>query len=257
MTNDDGLENREQMMRRAQKLAIGLADTGLSQAEEMLRRVSPQGRAQARREREARARRRTRLLVRLALAVLASLVVLALLAQVVLPALSVAAAAAVMVLLTMLIISRDRPHAPGGMALTDSPLAALPAETSAWLAGQRRALPAPAVHLADMLTMRLDELAPQLARLDSRQPAADAVRKLIATELPDLVEGWRAVPPSLRAAPQGNGRTPNTQLVDGLRLIDDEIARMTEQLSRGALDEVATQGRYLELKYRGDGGLHG
>ena len=42
---------------------------------------------------------------------------------------------------------------------------------------------------------------------------------------------------------------------EGLRLIDGEVARMTEQLARGAFDEVATQRRYLELKYSGEGGL--
>ena len=255
MTNEPG--DGRQLMRRAQNLAIGFADTGLSQAEEMLRRVSPEGRAQARRERLARARRRNRLIARLALAVLASLVALVALAQVIAPVLSVLAAAAIMVALTLLVLSRAAAQEPGRVALTDAALTRLPAETSAWLAGQRTALPAPAVRLADVLDRRLDELAPQLARLDPREPAADAVRKLVATELPGLVEGWRAVPPSLRAVPQAGGRTPNAQLLDGLRLIDDELARMTEQLSRGALDEVATQGRYLELKYRGDGDLGG
>ena len=252
MTNDGG--DGEQIMRRAHRLAIGLADTGLSQAEEMLRRVSPQGREQARREREARARRRNRLVARFAMAALASVVVLVLLAQIVVPAFSVLAAAAVMLGLTMLILSQARPHAPGRVALADSPLAALPAQAGAWLASQRRALPSPAMRLADELDRRLDELTPQLAGLDPREPAGDAVRKLVATELPDLVEGWRAVPPSLRAVPRGDGRTPDAQLVDGLRLIDDEIARVTEQLARGALDEVAPQRRYLELKYRGDDG---
>jgi len=240
------------MMRRAHKLALGFADTGLTQAEEMLRRVSPEGRAQARRERAARNRRRNRLLGQLVLALLASLLVMAMLGEVVSPAIAMVAAASAMVLLTMLIASRARPRAPGREALVGADLSALPAEASVWLAAQRRALPAPALQLTDTLSRRLDELAPQLARLDRREPAGDAVRKLIATELPGLVEGWRGVPVSLRGVPQADGRTPNAQLVEGLQLIDEEVARMTEQLARGALDEVATQGRYLELKYRGD-----
>ena len=53
--------------------------------------------------------------------------------------------------------------------------------------------------------------------------------------------------------PQSDGRTPDAQLTDGLRLIDAELARMTDQLAGGTLDAVTVQGRYLELKY-GDGG---
>jgi hypothetical protein len=40
-------------------------------------------------------------------------------------------------------------------------------------------------------------------------------------------------------------------------VIDAEVTRMTEQLARGAFDEVATQRRYLELKYDGAGSLGG
>ena len=257
VTNDDGPADGDQLLRRAQKLALGFADQGLTQTEEMLRRVSPEGRAQARRERGARVRRRNRLLGQVALAALASLFVLVALAQFTPPVVSILAAAAVMVLLTALILLRAPARSPGREALVGADLRSLPAEASVWLAAQRRALPGPAVQLTDTLCRRLDELVPQLARLDAREPAADAVRKLVATELPSLIEGWRGVPISLRSVEQSNGLTPSAQLVEGLTLIDAEVTRMTEQLARGALDDVATQGRYLELKYRGNGGLGG
>ncbi len=250
---NDGQGKSGQMIRRAQAVAMGFAETGLTQAEEMLRRLSPEGRAQAQREREARARRRQRLMVRLMFAALASLAVLVLLGQVIAPALSILAAMAVMVALTTLIVSNAAPRAPGREALVGAKLAALPAETSLWLAAQRRGLPAPAVQLTDTLARRLDDLAPQLARLDPHEPAADAMRNLISVELPRLVEGWRAVPPSLRDVPHADGSSPNAQLVHGLELIDEEVARATEELARGARDEVATQGRYLTLKYRSFG----
>lgn len=255
LANHEGPIDAKGIVQRAQKVAIGFADTGLSQAEEMLRRVSPEGRAQARRERLARARRRNQLLARVALAALVSLVVLIVLAQLVITAFSVLAAVAAMVLLTTFLLSRARTPTNSRIAISEATLATLAVEASAWLAGQRSALPAPAVRLADALNRRLDELTPQLARLNPAEPAADAVRKLVAIELPDLVEGWCAVPLSLRPVPQAGGRTPNEQLIDGLALIEEELARMTEKLSRGALDEVATQGRYLELKYRGEAAL--
>lgn len=257
--DDRKLTNGEDMLRRAHGVALGLADAGLSQAEEMLRRVSPEGRAQARRERQARARRRNRMLARIAVALLVAILILNLLVAAGLPmpvglALVAAALAGGGALLARR-QARAGQRDPAGEALATADLRRLPAQATSWLGDQRRALPAPAVPLADSLARRLDELAPQLARLSPDEPAADAIRKLVATELPGLVEGWRGVPASLRGVPRADGRTPDAHLLDGLTLIDAEVARMTEQLARGAVDEVATQGRYLELKYRGDDGL--
>ena len=50
-----------------------------------------------------------------------------------------------------------------------------------------------------------------------------------------------------------NGKTPDAQLLDGLRLIEQEIGEMTHKLAEGDLDSLATRGRFLEIKYRGDG----
>lgn len=253
--------NGEDMLRRAHGVALGLADAGLSQAEEMLRRVSPEGRAQARRERQARARRRNRMLARIAVALLVAILILNLLVAAGLPmpvglaliAAALAGGGALLARRQARVGSRTGQRDPAGEALATADLRRLPAQATSWLGDQRRALPAPAVPIADSLGRRLDELTPQLARLSPDEPAADAIRKLVATELPGLVEGWRGVPASLRGVPRADGRTPDAHLLDGLTLIDAEVARMTEQLARGAVDEVATQGRYLELKYRGEG----
>ena len=47
-----------------------------------------------------------------------------------------------------------------------------------------------------------------------------------------------------------NGRTPDAQLVDGLKLIEQEIGDMTQRLAQADLDSLSTRGRYLEMKYR-------
>jgi hypothetical protein len=60
------------------------------------------------------------------------------------------------------------------------------------------------------------------------------------------------VPPELRRV-ERNGSTPDAQLLDGLRLIESQIGEMTTQLAEGDLDQLATHGRFLEIKYRGDG----
>jgi hypothetical protein len=129
--------------------------------------------------------------------------------------------------------------------LPQVPLKALPQRTEQWLDTQRLALPAPANRLIDQIGVRLEGLAPCVQGLDEREPAAMEVRRLVGEELPELVRGYQRVPQQLRR--QG----PDAQLVEGLRVVESELARMTQQLASGDLDKLATQGKYLELKYRG------
>jgi hypothetical protein len=99
--------------------------------------------------------------------------------------------------------------------------------------------------------VRLETLAPQLATLDEREPAAAEVRKLIGEQLPELIKGYARVPEPLRGVDR-NGKTPDAQLAEGLQLIDQEISQMSAQLAEGDLNLLATRGRFLEIKYRDD-----
>ena len=141
----------------------------------------------------------------------------------------------------------DRVVEPGKLAQTE--LKALPARTEIWLDNQRRALPAPAIPIVNAIGSRLETLAPQLERLDPREPLAQDVRRLLSDHLPELVTGYQSIPVPLRHTPR-NGRVPDAQLVEGLSVIEQEIASVTEQLARGDLDRLATHNRYLELKYQ-------
>lgn len=136
--------------------------------------------------------------------------------------------------------------------LSDVPLKALPLMTEQWLDTQRALLPAAAQTLVDGIGVRLDGLAPQLATLDEQQPAAAELRKLVGEQLPQLIRDYAKVPTALRTVAR-NGRTPDVQLADGLKLIDDEIGEMSAQIAQGDLDTLATRGRFLEIKYREDG----
>ena len=126
----------------------------------------------------------------------------------------------------------------------------LPQRTEEWLERQRPPCPRPAIRLVDGIGARLDALAPQLATLDSGVPIAAELRKLMAEELPELVSGYQRVPAALRRD-ESRGISPDRQLVEGLTVVDSELARLAGQLARGDLDRLATQNRYLELKYRG------
>lgn len=142
--------------------------------------------------------------------------------------------------------------APEAEQLGQVPLKALPRTTEAWLDTQRRALPAPVLGLVDSIGVKLEILGTQLVALDEQAPAAFEVRKLIGEQLPELVKGYMRVPEPLRRVERG-GLTPDQQLAQGLQVIDDEIAEMSTQLAQGDLDLLATRGRYLQIKYQGDG----
>jgi len=223
------------------------------QAAAMLDRVSPEGRERARRAQERRQRATSRLIGRCILAgLLIGLVVALLSLWIPIGAPELAGAVLLFVLACAGIGFAARERPASAKQLHSADLSQLSSLTGRWLEGQRALLPAPAVKLADDIGLRLEAMAPQLARLPASEPAAESVRKLLAVELPALIDGHQAIPASLRSQPRANGDSADEHLTRGLTLIDGEIARMTEQLARGAFDEVATQHRYLELKYDGD-----
>jgi len=144
--------------------------------------------------------------------------------------------------------------APAPEKLGQVELKALPRQTERWLDAQRPLLPAPAVRLADDIGVKLDMLAPQLATLSDNEPAAAEVRRLVGEQLPELIKGYHRVPQSLRASTR-NGKSPDAQLLDGLKLIDEEIAEMTAKLAEGDMNLLATRSRYLEIAYKDERGL--
>lgn len=140
--------------------------------------------------------------------------------------------------------------------LAQVPIKALPGTTERWLEAQRPALPAPIRSLVDSIGVKLETLGPQLALLDEQAPAAAEVRKLVGEQLPELIKGYARVPEPLRGV-ERNGLTPDQQLAQGLQLIDDEIAEMSQQLAQGDLDALSTRGRYLQIRYADDAGPAG
>lgn len=218
-------------------------ERGISQAEAMQRRVSPEGRRLAKLEAERQRRRTWRIVGQVALAVLAIAALVALWRTLVGPpgpAVSVIALLALALSLVGVVLGARRSPT---IAAETAPLPALPDRTGAFLAEQRRLLPAPAVTLIDAIGARVDALAPQLATLDPATPAADDVRKLLGRELPGLVGQYHAVPATLR------GEEANAQLLHGLGTVDRQLDELTRQIAAGAVDGLATQDRYLDSKY--------
>lgn len=136
-------------------------------------------------------------------------------------------------------------------SLREIDLKLLPARTDRWLDTQRPMLPPPAQTLADMIGQRLEILEPQLATLDPREPVAGEVRKVLGEHLTELVGGYVRVPPPMRRERRDGMLSPDEQLVQGLRIIDEEIDEISRNIAAGDLKTLATQEKFLQLKYRG------
>lgn len=163
--------------------------------------------------------------------------------------------AVLMIAATLLFAALPTSAPPTAEKLVEVPLKALPRSTERWLDAQRPALPSPVSSLIDSIGVKLEILAPQLVMLDQQSQAAFEVRKLVGEQLPELVKGYQRVPEPLRGV-ERNGLTPDQQLAQGLQLIDDEIAEMSNQLAQGDLDHLATRGRYLQIRYADDAELN-
>jgi hypothetical protein len=233
---------------------VSQSDRILQQADELLRRVSPQARELARRQRKRRQEaflRRLRHGVLLAIAAIIGMAGAGLFFNSFGIAWLLLTLVIAFLVVVGVLIAGSEPEVTQER-LMESELPALPRNTEQWLAKQRLALPSPASRKLDQIAVRLEELRPQLQNLDPREPAAVEVRRLVGVELPELVEGFKRVPDHLRREASHGGRTPENQLVEGLEIVEVEIQRMTRQLASGELDALATQGKFLELKYRGD-----
>ncbi len=226
------------------------SDRVLADAEAVLRRHSERGKSLTSRARERRNASIMRRLGRIAGTAFA-IIIAAMVAGWFMPL----GTSGVMIVLGLLLVTTlffallpgERAVSPDKLA--DTALTALPLKTEIWLENQRKALPAPAVSLVDSIGVKLETLAPQFERLGEQDPAAHEIRKLLADHLPELVTGYQSIPAPLRRE-ERNGRVPEKQLIEGLSVIDAEIGRMSEQLASGDLDKLATQNRFLELKYQ-------
>jgi len=227
----------------------------MADAEALLQRVSPEGRRLAQRQRQRRNRQLMKAFGR-ALGATVAIILAAIAVGWVIPIGQIGFLAALIAVLASWVVIFAMSHEPEEtvQTLASSDITMLPQKTEAWLQRQRPALPAPAQRLADGIGVKLEQLAPQVAGLDPREPAAAEVRKLLSVELPELIEGYTRVPVSLRQD-AGNGIAPDKQLVEALSVVDSELARMTADLASGDLNKLATQGRYLELKYKDEGGV--
>jgi hypothetical protein len=143
---------------------------------------------------------------------------------------------------------------PAPRAVADALPAALPAVTDAWLDRQRDALPRLAAPQIDAISAHLATLEGQLAQVPPADPVAQDLQRLLGRHLPDLVDRYTRVPAEQRARTiEGDGRTIEATLVDGLKIVEAELARASDELAAVDRDALLVQGKFLESRYKGEG----
>ena len=137
--------------------------------------------------------------------------------------------------------------------LAQASATAMPAATEAWLYRQR--LPAKASPQIDGIGALLATLETQLSRVPATDPIAQDLARLLGKHLPDLVERYTRVPVDQRSRTiDSDGRTIETTLIEGLQIVETELARASDALSEADREAVLVQGKFLEKRYR-DGGM--
>jgi hypothetical protein len=130
-----------------------------------------------------------------------------------------------------------------------SRVAQLPPLVAALLEQEQRLFPPASSRSIEHIHEKLLELAPGLEGLPEDHPQAGRLRRLLVEDLGGLLENYQKLPVDLRAKALHGGPSPEEQLTEGLSTIEEELCRVQEDLSKDHLFALATQQRYLELKY--------
>jgi hypothetical protein len=116
----------------------------------------------------------------------------------------------------------------------------------------RRALPAPAQAEIDAISTLLPSLRQTLDRVDTLDPNAQDTRRLMSVHLPGLIDRYLHVPAAYRSERDGEDKTVDQRLTEGLAAGRVALEEACEQLARADLAAFETQGRFIESRYGDD-----
>ena len=140
---------------------------------------------------------------------------------------------------------------------TDLPNGAMVDRFDSYIFSSRRALPAPAQAELDAISQVLPSLKQTLDRIPTLDPAAQDARRLMSVHLPGLIERYERVPPAFRQEVDGEGKTVDQRLVEGLAAGRAALGDVAEQLARADVAALETQGRFIQSRYGASGQLAG
>ena len=144
-----------------------------------------------------------------------------------------------------------KPDEPKRVAYSDElPTRTVIQQLDRYLVRERAALPAPAARRVDAISQQLPLLEHKLAEMDPLDPLAQDARRLMGKHLPELIERYERVPAAYRSERDGEGMTVDDRLVAGLDAARHALDDLGGKLAREDLDAFATQGRFIENRYK-------
>jgi hypothetical protein len=132
---------------------------------------------------------------------------------------------------------------------TDLPNGAMVERFDSYLYRTRSGLPAPAQAEIDAISRILPSLKQTLGRIETLDPSAQDARRLMSIHLPGLIERYERVPPAYRQEQDGEGKTVDQRLTEGLSAGRAALAEVAEQLARADVAALETQGRFIQSRY--------
>ena len=132
---------------------------------------------------------------------------------------------------------------------TDLPNGAMVERFDSYIYRVRGALPAPARVELDAMAQVLPSLKQTLSRIETLDPAAQDARRLMSIHLPGLIDRYMRVPPAYRQERDGEDKTVDQRLIEGLAAGRAALAEVSEQLARADVAALETQGRFIQSRY--------
>ena len=117
----------------------------------------------------------------------------------------------------------------------------------------RRALPAAAQAEIDGISSVLPALRQTLERVETLDPSAQDARRLMSIHLPGLIDRYMHVPGAYRSERDGEDKTVDERLVEGLAAGRVALGEIGEELARADMLALETQGRFIQSRYGSDG----
>ena len=113
----------------------------------------------------------------------------------------------------------------------------------------RRALPGAAQAQVDAISSALSALRQTLERVETLDPSAQDARRLMSIHLPGLIDRYMRVPATFRQEQDGEGKTVDERLVEGLAAGLTALNEVTQKLARDDMAAFETQGRFIKSRY--------
>jgi hypothetical protein len=160
--------------------------------------------------------------------------------------------------LAILVLASFWPTEPKRVAYNEQlPATTVVRQLEKMLVSRRRALPAAAAQPANAIGAQLPLLESKLSEIDPLDPLAQDARRLMGKHLPELIERYERIPEAYRHQPDGDGLTADQRLAAGLDAARKALGDIGDKLVQGDRQAFETQGRFIESRYKEDGGPGG